>query len=195
MSNQEFLDLYEVLEVSPNANSETIERVFRYLGQRLHPDNSETGDDEHFRLLLKAYTTLRDPEKRAAYDAAYQTHQSNKAQLVKGTAATSGDSDDRHKILSLFYSQRRRDMKQPGIGISTLEQVLKCPREVLEFHLWYFKEKAWVKREESGLFAITAEGIDRIESSEQKITAKDRLITMQKGPQTVEHRPQVAQTS
>ena len=37
-------DYYEILEVSPNANSETIERIFRYLAMRYHPDNRDTGD-------------------------------------------------------------------------------------------------------------------------------------------------------
>ena len=29
-----FVDLYEILEISPNANSGTLERMFRYLAQR-----------------------------------------------------------------------------------------------------------------------------------------------------------------
>ncbi|MGR9037200.1 MAG: DnaJ domain-containing protein, partial [Gammaproteobacteria bacterium] len=36
-----FVDYYEVLEISPNANSETIDRIFRYLAQRYHPDNRQ----------------------------------------------------------------------------------------------------------------------------------------------------------
>ena len=44
----EFIDYYEILEISPNANSGTIERMFRYLAQRYHPDNPETGDRLHF---------------------------------------------------------------------------------------------------------------------------------------------------
>ena len=39
-----FIDYYETLEISPNANSGTIERMFRYLAQRYHPDNKDTGD-------------------------------------------------------------------------------------------------------------------------------------------------------
>ena len=41
-----FIDYYEILEISPNANSETVERIFRYLAMRYHPDNRETGDGE-----------------------------------------------------------------------------------------------------------------------------------------------------
>ncbi|NNC65504.1 MAG: DnaJ domain-containing protein, partial [Gammaproteobacteria bacterium] len=38
MNNDQNQDLYEILEISPNASHETIERVFRYLAQRYHPD-------------------------------------------------------------------------------------------------------------------------------------------------------------
>lgn len=184
MKNVEFLDHYEAMEVSPNASGETIERVFRYFGQRLHPDNSDTGDAERFLVLLEAYTTLRDPEKRAAYDTQYRAHQEDQSQLVISSTTSGSDSADRHRILSLFYGQRRRDMRQPGTGMSTLERALGCPSEVLEFHLWYLRQKEWIKREESGLFAITAEGIDRIESSGERITAKHRAITMQTAGKT-----------
>ena len=36
------LDYYEVLQISPNAEAETIQRVFRILAARYHPDNPET---------------------------------------------------------------------------------------------------------------------------------------------------------
>ena len=47
MQNKEFQDHYEVLEVSPNANSETIERIFRYLATRYHPDACKTNDSDY----------------------------------------------------------------------------------------------------------------------------------------------------
>lgn len=178
MNSNEFVDYYEILEVSPNATCETIERIFRYFGQRLHPDNPDTGDSTKFRLLLEAYTTLREPQKRAAYDAKYRAEQEGREEIVRGAGSVSSDNDDRHRLLSMFYGQRRRDMKHPGVGVATLEKVLGCPSEVLEFHLWYFREKQWIRREETGLFAITIEGIDRIESSDQQMSA-NRAITMQ----------------
>ncbi len=101
------------------------------------------------------------------------------AELKDASKRETGDNADRHRLLTLFYSQRRRNMKSPGIGSSTLERMMACPAEVLEFHLWYFREKGWIKREESGLYSITADGIDRIESSDQRVTATDRLLTVQ----------------
>ena len=68
MEASKFADYYEILEISPNANSGTIERMFRYLAQRYHPDNQETGDRHRFDEIMEAYETLKDPGKRARYD-------------------------------------------------------------------------------------------------------------------------------
>ena len=43
MEQHSFIDYYEDLQVSPNADQETIERVYRLLAKRYHPDNHLTG--------------------------------------------------------------------------------------------------------------------------------------------------------
>jgi curved DNA-binding protein CbpA len=60
-----FTDYYEILEISPNANSDTIERIFRYLAPRYHPDNTNIGDLSRFSEIVEAHNTLKDPVKRA----------------------------------------------------------------------------------------------------------------------------------
>ena len=62
-------DYYEFLQISPNADADTIHRVYRFLAARLHPDNIETGHAENFQLLKKAYDVLSDPARRAEYDS------------------------------------------------------------------------------------------------------------------------------
>jgi hypothetical protein len=66
------LDSYEVMQLSPNADAETISRVYRMLAFRYHPDNTETGNSEMFLRLSEAHQTLSDPEKRASYDATHR---------------------------------------------------------------------------------------------------------------------------
>ena len=51
MSSNQGADYYEVLQISPNAEPETVHRVFRLLAQRFHPDNAETGNEAQFRTL------------------------------------------------------------------------------------------------------------------------------------------------
>ncbi len=175
MQSDEFVDYYEVLEISQNANVDTIERVFRYLAKRCHPDVAENVDTQRFSLLAEAFDTLKDPESRAAYDEALKQNSKGHVELLTGAEATSDDSVERHKLLTLFYSQRRRDYKQPGVGVATLEQIVECPVEVLNFHLWYFRQKGWIEREESGLLAITALGVDQIEAREQQMAIAKRI--------------------
>jgi curved DNA-binding protein len=46
---------YEFLQISPNAEAATIQRVYRFLAGRYHPDNPETGDTDKFVLLNCAF--------------------------------------------------------------------------------------------------------------------------------------------
>ncbi|RUU06847.1 J domain-containing protein, partial [Mesorhizobium sp. M7A.T.Ca.TU.009.01.3.2] len=89
-----FIDYYEVLEVSPNANSETLERIFRYFAMRYHPDNSETGDEARFSEIVEAHNTLKDPVKRAQYDIAYRDHAGLRRELTEEASNTKGIERD-----------------------------------------------------------------------------------------------------
>src|SRR5262252_4898984 len=81
-------DHYETLQISPNADADTIQRVFRLLAQRFHPDNKESGNEARFREIHQAYSVLNDPEKRARYDVAYQQQRNERWRLVAaGTQA------------------------------------------------------------------------------------------------------------
>ena len=71
MSDNGFIDYYELMQLSPSADADTIERIFRHLAMKFHPDNMESGDAERFRLIVDAHRVLSDPEKRAGYDVKY----------------------------------------------------------------------------------------------------------------------------
>ena len=179
MMEESFVDYYDILQVSTRADEDTIGRVFRHLAKRYHPDNPQTGDSDKFNLLVKAHTTLSNPELRAAYDVQYQQSREQQWQLVSDAADSQGFEDDyiiREKLLSLLYVQRRRDMEVPGLGNFELEQLVDCPREMMEFHIWYLKEKNWIMRNEMGLLTITADGVDKVELTRVRLSP-DRLIS------------------
>ncbi|UCI17636.1 DnaJ domain-containing protein [Mesorhizobium sp. B2-1-8] len=174
-----FIDFYEMLEISPNANSETIERIFRHFAMRYHPDNQVTGNESRFSDILEAHNTLKDPVKRAQYDIQYKAHLNLRAELADQASNTKNldrDSAFQAKVLSLLYAKRRQDVNNPGIGDDELERMSGCPREHLEFHLWYLKAKGWIARTENGTFAITVEGIDRVNSEHHRDAATTRLL-------------------
>ena len=58
MSQNCFNNYYEDLQVSSNADIETIERVYRLLAKRYHPDWG--GDSEKFIELMDVYEKLTD---------------------------------------------------------------------------------------------------------------------------------------
>ena len=59
---------YELLQLSPHADQLVITKIYRLLAAYYHPDNKQTGDEEKFKNVLKAYEVLSDPAKRARYN-------------------------------------------------------------------------------------------------------------------------------
>lgn len=59
-------NLYEILGVSQDASTEQINKAFRKLAVKHHPDAG--GDQETFKQISQAYDVLSDPQKRAEYD-------------------------------------------------------------------------------------------------------------------------------
>src|SRR4051812_30761156 len=174
-----FKDYYEILEVSPNANSETIERLFRYLALRYHPDNKDTGDLTRFTEVVEAHDALKDPLSRAAYDIQHKDHSGARWKLAKEAGNTNSIQRDaifQDHLLSMLYVKRRQNINDPGVGSHELERLSGLPHEHLEFHLWYLKAKGWIERLENGTLAITVAGVDRT-SSERPHQATTRLLT------------------
>ncbi|MCC3345764.1 DnaJ C-terminal domain-containing protein [Psychrobacter sanguinis] len=61
---------YEILGVSKDATENDIKKAYRKLVRKYHPDVSKAKDaDEKIAEINNAYETLRDPDKRAQYDA------------------------------------------------------------------------------------------------------------------------------
>jgi curved DNA-binding protein CbpA len=182
METSDFVDYYEILEISPNANSGTVERMFRYLAQRYHPDNQDTGDRSRFDAMMEAHDTLKDAGKRAQYDIVHKNHSCTRWKLTEEASGNRGierDVDIQNRLLSILYVRRRQNISDPGLGAFTLESLLGCPAEHMEFHLWYLKEKGWIRLTDSGMFSITVEGVDRA-NSEQHPKIANKLLTDQR---------------
>jgi curved DNA-binding protein len=64
-----YKDYYQILGVARGASDEDIKKAYRRLARRYHPDVSKEADaKERFQEVSEAYETLKDKEKRAAYD-------------------------------------------------------------------------------------------------------------------------------
>ncbi len=171
-------DYYEILQISPRADQEIVERAYRLLAKRYHPDNAHSGDAVKFGSLTEAYQILSDPEKRAAYDQEHCADPSFPVSPFFNTPPLRSVETEKkvyQALLSILYVARRRDVIKAGVGIVHLEKIMGLPSKELEFHLWYLKEKGWIQRLETGEFAITANGVDTVIEN-NLILREDRLL-------------------
>lgn len=174
-----FVDHYETLQLSPGATLEVIERVYRVLAKRYHPDNQHTGDVLRFSDVQRAYEVLSDPPRRAQYDVQHDAHQGQQWKIFDQKSAGDEREEDRrlfHGILSLLYVARRRDPRSGSLGVVTLETMLGCPQQHLEFPLWYLKKRGYIEVEDNGQFGITVDGVDKLSRDELSLPL-DRLLT------------------
>ena len=163
----ELLDCYEIMQLSPKANADTIHRVHRILAQRYHPDTPDTGNSEMFIRVTAAARILSDPEQRAKYDARYHATRQLHWKIFDQAEAANGPQAERAKrkgILGLLYAKASHDIERGSMTAVDFEEMLGCPREHLQAALWYLKGKGYIQRGDNGRFTITVAGFDEMES-------------------------------
>jgi len=185
----EIPDFYEFLQISPNAEADTIHRVYRFLAVRLHPDNPETGDSEKFFLLKQAYDVLSNPARRLEYDAARKKEGPQAVPLsttIDFMDSMEGELNRRLAVLALLYIQRRTNPYSPEVSLLDVENRMGFPRDYLEFTAWYLRNKGYITRSDNSDFTLTAEGVDFVESQRVNIPVLNKLLTTGTGPSSAE---------
>jgi curved DNA-binding protein len=166
VTNTQPLNYYELLQISPDAELETISRVYRLLAERYHPDNAATGDRTLYAKLTEAYQTLSDPEQRLKYDASLRREAAGPLTIFgrrEFSDSVEGEGYRRLGILGLLYQRRRACPDHPGYSVLELESAMAIPREHLLFPLWYLRERGYVQPDEQVGYAITGDGVDYLE--------------------------------
>jgi DnaJ domain len=173
-------DYYQVLQVSRQADTDTIRRVFHILAQRYHPDNHETGNQEKFRQVVDAHAILCDPEKRAAHDVFLAGEDKGRFKIfdsLENTEGVQAEMRKREGILRLLYGKRLTDPHKPAVRAREFTEMLACPLEHLEFALWMLREQRFIIRSDGNQFEITWQGVQAFEA-EQGSYAKKSLIAL-----------------
>lgn len=83
MASEPFVDYYELLDISPDANMKTVESAVRVLLRRYSPQSSATADARLFELTKQAFITLSNPVARADFTKAYKQYQQQRKNAAR----------------------------------------------------------------------------------------------------------------
>lgn len=178
------INYYDLLQVNRDAHSTIIRYAYRFLAAMYHPDNTETGDAEKFRVITDAWRTLSDEGKRAAYDmslgakeaqapaqsaspgtapgasASSGMHSFNRDALKVQTGTSWNEIEFRLAILQILLGQRKKKVQTGGASAKMMMDILGTnDMAEMEFALWYLREKGLIEMGER-LFMISVKGVD-----------------------------------
>lgn len=174
------LDYYEFLQISPNADHDTIHRVYRFLAARYHPDNPKSGDTDKFSMLKTAYDVLSDPERRSEYDTTRHTEPEVAVPLsssIDFMDQIEGEINRRLALLAVLYFRRRSNPFAPEVPLSEIECRMGFPRDYLDFTTWYLEKKGYITKADNSDFTLTAAGVDYVESERTRMPVLNKLLT------------------
>ena len=89
---------------------------------------------------------------------------------------TQGELNRRLAVMAILYFQRRTNPYSPEVSFLEIEKRLGFPRDYLEFTSWYLRTKGYIHRADSNDFAITAEGVDFVETQRVRIPILEQLL-------------------
>lgn len=112
MANVE--DYYHILGVEKTSTDKEIQRAYRKLAHKYHPDSNDSKEaEEKFKKVNEAYNTLKDPEKRKAYDQYGSAWESGRGFNSGDFSGWSGNDDT---LRSVFESIFRANNFGGGAG-------------------------------------------------------------------------------
>ena len=159
-----YKDYYGILGVEKNASPEAIKKAYRKLAHKYHPDVSkEAKAEEKFKEVAEAYETLKDPEKRAAYDqlGRYQPGQDFRPppdwqQQYSGTSFSFEDIDLSDLFAGMgggrFHARgRRAQVSMPGEDYEvtvhlTLDEAYRGTEVELNLSMPEYDERGMLRR-------------------------------------------------
>ncbi len=191
MENGPFVDYYEFLMISPQADRAMVEWAARLMLARYGKKNDQQGDEQKYNLVKEAYRTLADPKRRAAYDQErLERTEKPVAQAVEpGTSALpariegeaidpesihielTANIDDvrlqkriRQGIMSSLYDVIITRPRNPELGRAEIARAVGVSIDEMEFAIWYCREQGLLCSTAQGLYSISTKGVDWVES-------------------------------
>ena len=97
-------DYYEVLEVPKSANAAEIKKAYIKLAKKYHPDQNKNNPEaeKKFKEVSEAYDTLKDEQKKAAYDRFGHAAFAHGNGASSGFSGRSGSGFNAHDVNDIF---------------------------------------------------------------------------------------------
>ena len=110
-------DYYDILELPPDASQDQIKEQYKLLVLAWHPDkfrnpHQKLNADDRTKEINEAYATLRDPEKRAEYDAQSKINQSQRSSYSNYTQGHQQTEYERNQSESERRAEQERQQQQ-----------------------------------------------------------------------------------
>ncbi len=130
-------DLYAILQVQPTADSAVVGAAYRALARHYHPDLG--GDERAMMALNGAWEVLRDPTRRAAYDANRRRVAAERAQQGAGAPHRSQGPEQHAVPAAAPVPQPRRQPPDPAVldfGRYEGQSIAQVARADPDYLLW-----------------------------------------------------------
>lgn len=124
-------DYYEILEVSKNASKEIIEKAYKVLAKKYHPDlqqeNNKLVAEEKMKLINEAYEILSDVDKRKEYDIELENEEKRKIQEQQI------DNYNKENVDEEQYDENEEEYSEPLTKKQIKEQIKQERKEQREY--------------------------------------------------------------
>jgi hypothetical protein len=190
LSATEFVDYYDFLMVSPQADKAMLEWAVRLMLTRYGPATPETADAAKYETTKAAYRALIDPVKRREYDQlrANPDGQPDPAESGKQERRTASSppgqppldkirvefdatEEDvrlqvklRQAVVSALYDVLITNPRNIELGRAEVAKAIHCRIDDLEFPIWFLREVGLIKSSNAGDYSITAGGVQWVEA-------------------------------
>ncbi len=125
-----FIDYYQVLGLTPEADTTQIKQAFRRLARRYHPDVAGPGSLTRFQRISEAYHVLRDPASRQRFDLQWQAQRAPQRNPQRSQRQSTPHHQDPQVVVNRRYSWEREGQQQ------VIERSVKEIKRILRSQLY-----------------------------------------------------------
>lgn len=106
--------LYEILEVSEKASPEVIEKAYKVLVKKYHPDLQKESDKKNAEVMMKkineAYEVLQDAQKRMEYDN--NLEEIRKEEIEKNSGNYNLENNNYNNLDINYHEQQKVELEK-----------------------------------------------------------------------------------